>query len=141
MDQSQFEKYMAERYDRAIMWYSDKSRCNKRWYYIFQSLIIILAAITPVLAIIGLRWPTTITAALVAIAVGMLKLMKLEENWINYRTICETLKKEIHLMHADLSEYAQTTEKHQLFVERVESLISREHTLWLRTTSQQRDDQ
>jgi hypothetical protein len=140
LDKSQFEKYKAERYEAEIECYSEKSRLNKRMYYFLQSAIIVLAAVTPILAVLSLRWPTTISSALIAIAAGLVKFMKFEENWVNYRTICETLKKEIHLMEAGLSDYAEAADRQQLFVERVESLISREHTLWLQTTSQKRDN-
>jgi hypothetical protein len=133
MNQKEFEEYFNNRYTKAVKWYDTKSIWNKRVYYAVQFSIIILAAITPILAILELKWPTTITASLVAIATGIIKFMKLEENWINYRTMCETLKKEPYLMKAELSDYGICHDKHKVFVDRVESLISREHTLWLST--------
>jgi len=44
---------------------------------------------------------------------------------------CETLKKEIHYYNAKLHDYAYSEDPESLFVGRVESLISRENTLWL----------
>lgn len=133
MNQKDFDDYFNNRYKNAVSWYDKKSVCNKKVYYCLQITVIIVAAITPILAILELKWPTTIAASLVAIATGIIKFIKVEENWLNYRTICETLKKEPHLMKAELGDYAFCEDKNKLFVDRVESLISREHTLWLST--------
>ena len=95
MDEEQFNDYFENRYKTAVKWYNSKSLLNKKYYNAFQTSIIVLAAITPVLAILQLKWPTTIAAALIAIATGMIKFMKYEENWLNYRTICEILKKSL----------------------------------------------
>lgn len=131
MNQNEFEEYFNNRYQKAVEWYDTKSIWNKGVYYVFQISIIVVSSITPILALLELKWPTTIAASFVAIGTGIIKFMKLEENWISYRTICETLKKEPYLMQAELSDYALCDDKNKLFVDRVESLISREHTLWL----------
>jgi len=67
----------------------------------------------------------------VAILASVLKIFKYQENWINYRTTCETLKKELYFYDAGLNDYSSSKDKEAHFVERVESLISRENTLWL----------
>ena len=135
MNQQDFDDYFNNRYEKAVSWYDKKSVWNKRVYHYSQIAVIIVAAITPILAILELKWPTTIAASLVAIATGIIKFMKFEEHWLNYRTICETLKKEPHLMRAELGDYAFCENKNKLFVDRVESLISREHTFWLSITA------
>jgi hypothetical protein len=78
-------------------------------------------------------WLAVIIAALVAIGTTILKTFKYQENWINYRTTCETLRKEIHFYRAPLGDYRDSDDREALFVERVESLISRENTMWLTT--------
>jgi len=135
MNQKDFDDYFNNRYKKAVSWYDKKSVWNQRVYYCFQIVVIIVAAVTPILLILELKWPTVISASLVAIATGIIKFMKLEEHWLNYRTICETLKKEPHLMKAELSDYTFCEDKNKLFVDRVESLISRENTLWLSITA------
>ena len=80
-----------------------------------------------------LKWIAVFTAVIVAVFTGVLRTFKYHENWINYRNISETLKKEIHLYNGDVGEYASSNDKESLFVERVESLISRENNLWLTT--------
>src|SRR5262245_50344435 len=98
MDEKKYREYFEQRYSPAVQWYDAKSIFNKRNYTILQISIIVLSAITPILAILSLKWPTTISASLIAIATGLIKFLKLEENWLNYRTICETLRKEPYLM-------------------------------------------
>ena len=77
-----------------------------------------------------------ITSVLVAILATSLETFKFEENWVNYRTTCETLKKEIHFLDAGIDEYKDSQDKEGLFVKRVEALISRENTLWLTTVKE-----
>lgn len=129
------ESYFNGRYLTAISWYDNKSKWNKKLYYLFQIILIVFAAITPILAVIDLKWFTTISSAIVAISASLIKFLKLEENWLNYRTICETLRKEQYLFSSSISDYNNCENKEKLFVDRVESLISRENTLWLSTCS------
>ncbi|MHC4501246.1 MAG: DUF4231 domain-containing protein [Planctomycetota bacterium] len=136
METEDFQKYLKERYEDQINWYDKKSVWNQKMYRYFQWSVIILATITPVLVAIPSdknRWLTVAIAALVAIGTSILKTFKYQENWINYRTTCETLRKEIHFYRADLGDYRDSEDREALFVERVESLISRENTMWLTT--------
>lgn len=139
MDPSQFESYLKDRYEPQIQWYEKRSASTKKSYEIFQWGLIVLSALTPVLVVIDfvgtanffLRCMPIVTSVLVAILSSGSKTFKFQENWMNYRTTCETMKKEIHFYKAGSGEYSQTDNKEKLFVERVESLISRENTLWL----------
>ena len=136
MEKEDFQKYLTERYENQIDWYDKKSMWNQKMYRYFQWSVIILATITPVLVAIApekTRWLTVTIAALVAIGTTILKTFKYQENWINYRTTCETLRKEIHFYKAGLGDYRDSEDREALFVERVESLISRENTMWLTT--------
>ncbi|MHC4753400.1 MAG: DUF4231 domain-containing protein [Planctomycetota bacterium] len=122
METEDFQKYLKERYEDQINWYDKKSAWNQKLY--------------PVLVAIeceSTRWPAVIIAALVAIGTSILKTFKYQENWINYRTTCETLRKEIHFFRAGVGDYRDSEGREALFVERVESLISRENTMWLTT--------
>ena len=92
-EKGDFEKYLAERYDKQVKWYDNKSILNKRLADIFQISIIFLAAITPVLAALELKWPTIVSSSLIAAVSGIFRYCKFDELWHNYRTICETLRK------------------------------------------------
>lgn len=132
METEDFQKYLKERYEDQINWYDKKSIWNQKMYRLLQTTIIVLSAITPPLVAIELtRWLAVFISALVAIGTTTLKTFKYQENWINYRTTCETLRKEIHFYTACLGDYKEMEDRESLFVERVESLISRENTMWL----------
>lgn len=139
MENSKFEKYLEERYYPQIEWYDRKSTWNQKVYKIFQWIIIILSAITPILVAsefhgnIYIRWFTVVVSALVAIGTASLKTFKYQENWINYRTTCETLRKEIHYFNSMVDDYSTVDDPMALFVKRVEALISQENTIWLKT--------
>jgi uncharacterized integral membrane protein len=136
METEDFQNYLKERYEDQINWYDKKSMLNQKMYRFFQLSVIILAAITPVLVAIAPetnRWPAVIIAALVAIGTIILNTSKYQENWINYRTTAETLRKEIHFYRVGLGDYRDSEDREALFIERVESLISRENIMWSTT--------
>ncbi len=142
MEEEKFKKYLKERYEDEISWYDIRSSKNKRYYQCFQWAAIIISASLPAKVVLmpdGLKLITVVFSVLLAIATGALKTFRFEENWINYRTIAETLKKEKHYYDAGTLEYATAEDRERLFVERVEALISRENTLWMAIHTKKED--
>jgi len=136
MNTEEFKKYLKERYEDQINWYDRKAIWNQKMYRRFQSIVIVFSAITPILVATGIeqsKWPAVFISAVVAIGTAFLKAFKYQENWVSYRTTCETMRKEIHFYEAEIGDYKNTDDRESLFVERVESLISRENTMWLTT--------
>lgn len=139
MDESEFEKYLEERYNDQIGWYETKSADNKKKYQIFELILIIVSSLTPVLIVIDfiaetliiLRWISVITSVLTVITASLLRSFEFHEKWLNYRTTAELLKKEIYYYKANTEEYAQAEDKEALFVDRVENLISKSNKSWL----------
>lgn len=134
MDSEQFQDYLKNRYEDQVKWYSDKAGYYKWLYQIYQWVAIVLSAMLPVLIA---KLPdsyiiiTIVVSVLLSIATTGLKTFKYQENWISYRTIAETLKKEKHYYDADLDDYQDRKNKDSVFVERVEMIISRENSLWV----------
>jgi hypothetical protein len=112
-----------------------------------QWALIILAALTPVLIQFdmnpaigkGLGHIATLTSVIVVILTAALKTFKYQENWINYRTTCEALKKEKYLYDAGLADYQQPDDRQAQFVNRVEALLARENTIWLSVQKKKED--
>jgi len=129
--QLNFEEYIKKRYNPQIKWYDHRAKKYKVFASLLQISIIAFAAIVPILASLSYKWPTIILSALVAIMTGTLKYTKIEELWHNYRTICETLKKEKHYFDFRIGVYANVPYPKKLFVEKIESFISKENTVWL----------
>jgi len=136
MEEEEFEDFLDRRYWKEINWYDKKANWNQKAYHIFQWIAIVFSALTPILIIISdgyIRWIAVGIAAIVAIVTAALKTFKYQENWINYRTTSETLKKEIHFYKAGIHGYENVDDREAVFVDRVESLISRENTMWVTT--------
>ena len=139
MDQQNFDDYLKNRYWDQINYYEVKAGHNQRIYRCLQWALIILAALTPALIefnlndLIGKGFGhiATLTSVIVVILTAALKTFKYQENWINYRTTCEALKKEIYLYDAGLSDYQQSDDREAQFIDRVEALLARENTIWL----------
>jgi len=142
----EFKAFRENRYQYQLDWYDRKAGENQRHYRRMQWAVVVLAAVTPVLIEIEGAWIRslhlpTVTSAVVAILTAGLKTFKYQENWINYRTTCETLRKEQYLYTAGLDEYRDAADKEAVFVERVEGLMSRENTKWVSTQKREKQTQ
>lgn len=137
MNQEEFKEYLKNRYCDQIKWYDEKATYNEKMHKSLETIVIILAVITPILLVLDvcryewLRWVACGLSGIVAMVASLVRALKYHENWINYRTTCKTLRKEIHYYDAKLYDYRDAEDPEALFVERVEALISRENTLWL----------
>ncbi len=143
MEQELFEEYLKERYEKEIKWYDTKSVKNKRLYYWFQWGALIISPLVAVLVAFlpeEIKWVTATIAAILAIITAALKAFKYQENWLNFRTIAESLKKEKHFYDAELNDYSNSNDKEAVFVERVEALISKENSLWITTHNQPNEE-
>ncbi|MCI5145439.1 MAG: DUF4231 domain-containing protein [Candidatus Electrothrix sp. AR3] len=132
------EQYITERLDCQIHWYDSKSQTNKKWFKSLRAIEIVCAAIIPFFAGLSENIPfgnmiIGILGIVIAICVGLSTLNKYHENWLNYRTICETLRHEKYLFMTNSKPYAEEGEFGQ-FVEKIESLISKENSQWSRNT-------
>ena len=141
MEKDDFAKYLKERYHDQVDWYDRKSIANQKFYRRFQWTLIVLASLTPIL--IGIEkwvdndimlWLPLITSFIVAIATAALKTFKYQENWIDYRSTCESLKHEKYLFLTGASPYA-TENAFALLVERIENLLAKENNAWSQQTS------
>ena len=131
-----------ERLEDQINWYDRKSISCMRWYKRLKISEIASAAIIPFLAASSIPRAVYVTGALgvlVTVFEGMLQLNQYHENWIRYRSTCESLKHEKYIYLANAGPYANVEKTRALLAERVESLVSQEHAKW--ATVQQQDPQ
>ena len=138
-------EYLKERLDDQIDWYDRKSSRNKAWFYTFHITQIVIGALIPFLALqvkasqIRLDLIVGLLGVVVAVAAGLVTLCKFQELWIGYRTTAETLKHEKYLYRAKSAPYAVKNAL-PILVDRVEGLISQEHTSWQRVAKPKKDD-
>ena len=145
MDKATFDKYLEERYSKQLEYYSKASAKNQKKYKQFQWILIILSALTPVLAalngiklglsdnapVIHLNIVVVIVSSIVAILTTGLKTFNYQELWSNYRSTYEKLKPEIYYYDFNIGPYAVNgVDKESLFVTRVEAMLDTEHTQW-----------
>ena len=135
MNEEDFNKYLKERYENQVSWYDRKSQVNQKLYKTFQWILIVAAAISPILIFAGggpIKTGIAVSnAVVIAVIAGGMKAFKFQENWISYRTTCELLKKEYIYYHGKIKDYRNSSDPEALFIERVEEFISRENTFWV----------
>jgi hypothetical protein len=82
---------------------------------------------------VKLSYITMVTGGLgvvITILEGLLHLNQYQENWIAYRSTCESLKHEKYTYLGKASPYTNVADPHALLAERIESLVSQEHAKW-----------
>jgi len=145
MDNISFDNYLEQRYYHQMNYYSKASAHNQKKYKRYQWTLIILSAITPVLAALNgkpitiggtthnwdLQVFVVIVSAIVAILTTGLKTFSYQETWINYRSTYERLKPEIYYYNFNIGPYSGSDiDKESLFVTRVEAILDSEHKDW-----------
>jgi hypothetical protein len=121
------------RLEDQIAWYDRKSLTNQRTYKQMKSVEILAAALIPFLAALNFHYALSVTAALgliITVIEGALHLNQYQQNWIAYRSTCESLKHEKYVYLGKASPYTNVADPHALLAERVESLVSQEHAKW-----------
>ena len=140
-----YEKYLKERLQTQIDWYSKKSRLNKRVFLTLSAIEIIAASSIPFLVgYIGddkpwVRLLVGFIGVLVAVITGIMALNKSQELWIEYRTTCELLKHQKYLFVTGTKPY-DGDNAFNILVENVENLISKEHSKWSQYTSEKKKE-
>lgn len=136
MDKETFTQYLENRYQKQMEYYSKTSAKNQDKYKNFQWVLIVLSALTPVLAALDGKWfslqiAVVITSAIVAILTTGLKTFQYQELWVNYRATYEQLKPEIHYYNFNIGPYGgEGIDKESLFVTRIEKILDQEHQGW-----------
>jgi len=129
-----------ERLEDQIDWYDRKSRSNQRYFKRIKVVEILSAAMIPFISALSLprmMWVTGGLGVLITVLEGMLQLNQYQQNWISYRSTCESLKHEKYVYLGKASPYAGSPDPHALLAERVESLVSQEHAKWASLLQQQ----
>jgi hypothetical protein len=125
-------EYLQRRLEEQRQWHSDKAAWNKRWFYRTEIATLFAGAAIPIMSLLCVNHPsragvlTAILGAVVVLAAAFAKLFKFHENWLQYRTVVETLGREKELYLNATADYAEPDERrrNQLLVERVENILA-----------------
>jgi hypothetical protein len=129
-----------ERLEDQIAWYDRKSLTNQRYFKRIKMVEIAAAAVIPFLATFNIPrvlWLTGGLGVVITVLEGMLHLNQYQQNWIAYRSTCESLKHEKYVYLGKASPYAIAADAHALLAERIESLVSQEHAKWASVQQQE----
>ena len=135
MDEAEYLEY---RLENQIDWYDRKSGLNKRAYQRCQLTQLVMAAMITLSGVINssqfqmVSYIVPTLGAIIAIISGVLGLYEFQENWLEYRTISEALKHEKYLFLTKSEPYHEAV-PFNLFVNRIEHIISEENSKWAET--------
>lgn len=132
--------YIQNRLNDQIRWYDKKAQQAQRIYKRLQFAEFVIAAAIPLLTNYTVSRPAVafvvgLLGAAITVIEGTEHLGRYHENWIEYRSTCEMLKREKHLYLMNASPYGADETREQLFVRNVESLISAETSKWTSTNT------
>lgn len=141
MDNWSEEKYLSERVDGQIDWFSKESSKNQKYYKRLRILEIVMAGLITLFA--GhiessnpfFKWFIGILGLAITLVAGILSLYKFQENWIEYRSTAETLKQEKYFFVTRTAPYDGTLRLSE-FVNRIEQVISKENANWVNSSNQ-----
>lgn len=134
------EEYIAERVNDAIAWYDKSADKHKKLYLRMRAATVIGGALVPVLVNVDLPYVRILTTAIslmVVLLVSLESVYHYREQWTNYRSTEQNLRREYFLFTSKGGAYANKTKSdaYQHFVERVEELIGTENASTLKILS------
>ena len=146
MDKAGFDEYVEGRYKGQMQYYDSAATKNQKKYKMYQWILIILSAVTPVLAAMSglahldktytsasqfLQILLVVVSSVVAILTTGLKTFQYQDLWVNYRATYEQLKPEIYYYEFNIGPYGvEGVDKDSVFVARVEAILNAEHVQW-----------
>jgi Protein of unknown function (DUF4231) len=115
-----------------IAWYGAKSGSCQRRFKVLKICQIVTAAAIPVAAGVAAPvWLVGGAGAFIVVLEGLQQLEQYQQNWISYRSTSEQLKHEQYLFLAGAGPYADRADAEAVLAERVEGLVSQEHSAWI----------
>lgn len=128
------EKYIKERIDDQIEWYSKKSSRAQLWFKFLRILEMFAATSIPFLVgytseISWIQIVIGLLGVLIAVIAGIISINKFQEVWIQYRTTSESLKHHKYLYQTESKPY-DGEDSFKMLVATTEALISKENSNW-----------
>ena len=132
------QEYLKQRLDDQQQWYEGKGAWNQTWYKRLRIVEVVLAAAIPFVSSLMGKFPdspntvpllVSAMAFLIAAASALLALYRFQENWLQYRTAAEQLKREKFLFLTKSQPYDGGDAFHVL-VGNVERILGEENSSW-----------
>ncbi|MEW6084042.1 MAG: DUF4231 domain-containing protein [Chloroflexota bacterium] len=134
------EDYIAERVNDAIAWYDKNANKYKKYYLQMRATTVIGGALVPVLVNLDFDYIdvlTTILSLIVVLLVSLESVYHFREQWTNYRSTEQSLRREYFLFTSKGGTYANqdNATAYTHFVDRVEEIIGVESSSTLKILS------
>ncbi len=131
-----------QRLKEQIAWYDARSSSNQKYFKLLKSWTITVAVLVPVLASFRIDARVLgILTATIALVEALQQLQQYQANWILYRSTFEGLEHEKYLYLSSAGPYKVLDNRDEVLAERVEDLVSQEHSKWTSARSQKQRDQ
>lgn len=136
------ETYLNSRVDDQLSWLSRASRANKRVFLSLRIVEIVLGTSITIFSPYAARLPwgplaIAMAGGGIALSGGWLALNRNQENWVRYRSLGESLKREKFLFLTGTPPYDLEKTAFTRFVAASEALMLEERAGWARQVSQQ----
>jgi hypothetical protein len=137
--------YLKNRLEDQIKWYDKKSIFNQSLFKILKIVEIVISASIPLIIIFKDLCPFIINSVIALIGVSIViiasisSLYKFQENWVEYRTTCEILKHHKYLFLTKTEPY-NNDDSLNLLVNNVETLVSKENSIWAQYMKKTKED-
>lgn len=121
------------RLESQIAWYDTKSGSAQAWHKRMTIAKVLIAAGLSLSALTGMPIIAAAGGALIVVMEAVQQLNQWQHNWVTYRSTCEALRHEKYTYLGRVGPYddIDDTAARKVLVERVESLISTEHSKWV----------
>lgn len=124
--------YLKDRLETQQKWHDHKSIWNRKRFYAIEIVTLSAGAFIPVINVLTIipndliRIISALLGTVIAVAVGIGKLYKFQENWLSYRTLAEALKREQEFFVHGVGDYdvSEDEERNKILVEHVENMIA-----------------
>lgn len=141
MEKNSIDKFIAFIQEEKIPLYVRNARINRFLHHLTQTLIVVFAATTPIVAALekgknnGTFEFTIIISASLAILEGISRLFRFKDIWIRYRKTSNLLINELREFESKSGEYSQGEGIELLFKKNVEEIIKNEQIEWLNSVN------
>lgn len=131
-----------------IAFYTRNARINRSMYIGSQTIIVILAALTPIFAALekggsgifqenqALNY-ALISSSLLAVLEGVSRVFRFKNLWLRYRNTANDLANEVRQYQNQIDDYESSQNPLSLFKTRVEGIIRSEQEHWYKSVRQE----
>ena len=137
MKDNNINEYITNRVDDQIKYFNEKAIKNKKIFYFWKIIIIVLSSLITILSIYSninecVKYTIIIISVIITAIESIHSLFHSDRLYIIYRSTCESLIREKNLFINNANIYSKQSEKEKftMFVDNIEYILARTNTTW-----------